>query len=231
MRTQSSLAITLRIAIGAGTIVCLLGTDFTLVSTAAASGHYTDKQMTALAERVGKIFWIQEASSRTPRFLSAPNAAAATFPVRAGDSFEIVELVGLKNKNPYYKVKFDSGKEGYLRPDTFLEEFNLTILTIDPLAETKRREAAQAEEKKKRVDWINSQPWPAAAREAALKGYAVPGMNRDEVKKIVGVPSRITRVQSRGTTPEEHWFYPDGKQLIFHQGLLSQTILKDDKKP
>lgn len=219
------------IVIAAATIGCLLETDYRFISTAAASGHYTEKQMTALAERVGKTFWIQETNSRTPRFLSAPDAAAASFPVRSGDSFEIVELAGLKNKNPYYKVKLDSGKEGYLRPEVFLEEFNLTILTIDPLAETKRRAAAQAEDEKKRSEWINAQPWPAAAKEAALMGHGVPGMNRDEVKRIVGAPSRVTRVQSRGTIPEEHWFYPDGKQLIFHQGLLSQTILKNGKKP
>ena len=199
--------------------------------TAMASRHYTEKQLDALAARVGTIFWVQESNRRTPVFLSAPSAAAAPLQPGAGASFEIIQLVGRKNKNPYYKVKFDSGTQGYLTPEVFLEELNVTILTVDPLAEEKRQAAEKAEQEKKRVAWINSQPWPAAAKEAALKGQAVPGMNREEVKKIVGPPARVTNVQPRGVKPEEHWFYPDGKELIFYQGLLSRTIKNDSKNP
>jgi hypothetical protein len=56
-------------------------------------------------------------------------------------------------------------------------------------------------------------------------------MTYDEVKKIVGAPSRITKLRATGITPEEHWLYPDGKQLIFQHGLLSRIVLKDAKKP
>ena len=214
-----------------GILAIFVWADFEVNSTAAASHHYTEKQMAALAERVGKTYWVQAVNGRTPSFLTAPDARAASFPVRAGDSFEIIELVGQKNKNPYYKARFDSGKEGYFPPQVMLEELNLTLLTVDPLANEKRKAEEQAASEKQRVDWVNAQPWPAAAKEAALKGQAVPGMNHEEVKKIVGVPSRITKVQGRGTTPEEHWVYPDGKQLVFHHGLLSRIILKDAKKP
>ena len=212
-------------------MVVLLASHITIISKAAASGHYTEKQLAVFAERVGRTFWIQEVNGRTPSFLTAPDARATSFRVRAGDSFEIVELVGRKNKNPYYKARFDSGKEGYFPPEVILEELNLTIVTVDPLATEKRQAAEQAEAEKQRVEWVNAQPWPAAAKEAALKGQAVPGMNYDEVKKIVGAPSRTTKLRASGTTPEEHWLYPDGKQLIFHDGLLSRIILKDAKKP
>jgi hypothetical protein len=217
--------------VGVGAMVVLLAVDFTIISRATASGHYNEKQLAVLAERVGRTFWIQEVDGRTPNFLTAPNARATSFRVRAGDSFEIVELVGRKNKNPFYKARFDSGKEGYFPPEVILEELNLTIVTVDPLAAERRQAAEQAEAEKQRVDWINAQPWPAAAKEAALKGQAVPGMTYDEVKKIVGAPSRITKLRATGITPEEHWIYPDGKQLIFQHGLLSRIIVKDAKKP
>jgi hypothetical protein len=190
------------------------------LSIAGASNHYTEKHLRVLTERIGRTFWIQEQNGRTPTFLSAADGRAASFHGRAGDSFEIMDLVGRNNKNPYYRVKFESGKEGYLRPDVMLEELNLTILTVDPLADQKRQAAEKAEEEKKRLDWINAQPWPAAAKEAARRGDVVPGMNSNEVKKIAGTPMRIIKVEPRGTTPEEHWLYPDGKQLIFHRGLL-----------
>jgi hypothetical protein len=209
----------------------ILAAEIALSSTVIASNHYTEKQISVLAERVGRTYWIKEIDGRTPSFLTAPDARAASFRARTGDSFEIVELVGRKHKNPYYKAKFDSGKEGYLRPEVILEELNLTLLTVDPMAEQKRKAAEQAAEEKKRVDWINAQPWPAAAKEAALKGDVVPGMTANEVRKIAGSPSQVTKVQTRGTTPEEHWFYPDGKQLIFVRGLLSRIALSAARTP
>jgi hypothetical protein len=201
--------------------------DLIFCITAVASSHYTEKQMTALAERVGRTYWIQAVNGRTPIFLSGASSRAASFRARAGDSFEIIELVGRNNKNPYYRVRFDSGKEGYLRPEVIHEELNLTLSTIDPMANEKRDAAQKAAAEKERVEWINAQPWPAAAKEAALKGDVVPGMNATEVKKIAGPPSRVTKVEQRGTTPEEHWFYPDGKQLIFYRGLLSRIVFRD----
>ncbi|HEX2228361.1 MAG TPA: hypothetical protein VHM64_14580 [Candidatus Binatia bacterium] len=218
-RISAQLAIALLITAG------VFAADAVVCSMAAGSNHYTEKQITVLAERLGKTFWIREVNGRTPNFLSAADRRAASFRARTGDSFQIVELVGRSEKNPYYKVKFESGKEGYLRPETILEELNLTILTVDPLANERREAAKQAAQEKERVDWINAQPWPVAAKEAALKGNVVPGMTVSEVKRIAGAPSRVVKVESRGAIPEEHWFYADGKLLIFQRGLLSQIAV------
>lgn len=220
-RTIAQLTIALLMIAG------VFSTDVIVCSTAAASNHYTEKQISVLVERVGKTFWIQEVNGRTPSFLSAADARAASFRARGGDSFQIVELVGRNNKNPFYKVEFASGKEGYLRPEVILEELNLTLLTVDPMASEKRKAAEKAEAEKNRVDWINAQPWPAATKEAALKGDVVPGMTASEVRRIAGAPSRVVKVETRGATPEEHWFYADGKQLIFHRGLLSRIALSN----
>jgi hypothetical protein len=88
---------------------------------AHASNHYTDHQLYALAIRVGKIYWIVAVKNQTPAFLSSPTANAASFRPQANESFEITELVGRKDKNPYYKEKLDTRKEGFIQPEIFLE--------------------------------------------------------------------------------------------------------------
>ena len=115
---------------------------------ALAFDRYTDHQLDALATRVGKIYWIIAVKNQTPLFLSSPTANAASFRPQAKESFEIIELVGRQEKNPYYKVKFDSGKEAFIQPEAFLEELNLGIASVDPRALDKKKAAAAAEEER-----------------------------------------------------------------------------------
>src|SRR5262245_32342912 len=105
---------------------------FLAVTPVRASNHYTDHQLDALATRVGKIYWILPSKTQTPAFLTNATANAASFHPQANESFEIMELVGRQEKNPYYKVKFNSGKEGFIHPEVFLEELNLSITSVDP---------------------------------------------------------------------------------------------------
>ena len=199
-----------------------LSTLMAIALPAQATHHYTEKQLDALATRVGRVFWVVAVDPQSPSFLSSPAADASAF--RAGDeAFEIVELVGRKAKDPYYKVRFESGKEGYIRPETFREAFNVTIVTVDPRAEEKKHAAAAAEEEKQRIDWIQSQPWSPAVKEAAVKRQAIPGMNHAEVKKTLGNPARVTKLKGRTNFAEEHWFYGDGSVAIFHNGLLNRV--------
>jgi hypothetical protein len=189
-----------------------------------ASHHYTDKQLDALATRIGKIYWIVAVNNQTPSFLSSPATNAASFRPNANESFEITELVGRNDKNPYYKVKFDSGKEGYIQPDVFLEEFNATISAVDPLESEKKKAAEAAEEEKKRIEWIQAQPWPGDVKEAAIKRKVLPGMNGGEVKKILGNPIRVSKVKAKLNVVEEHWHYGDGSTAIFTNGLFSHIV-------
>ncbi|HEX7232083.1 MAG TPA: hypothetical protein VF452_16905, partial [Candidatus Binatia bacterium] len=134
------------------------------------------------------------------------------------------ELYGRANKEPYYKVKFDSGQVAYIGPEQFHEQFNLTITSIDPLANERRRAEEESKAEKERVEWINSQPWSPQVKQAAVNKQPTPGLNAAEVKRILGDPRRITKV--RGATKnvtEEQWFYPDGTILIFTNGLLSRA--------
>jgi hypothetical protein len=193
-----------------------------LVTAAAASNHYTEKQLDALEARVGKVFWISEVQGKLPTFVTSPSSNASAFHPAANESFEITELVGRKARNPYYKVKFESGTDGYIHAQAFHEQFNATILTIDPLAGERKALAEKNQEEKARIAWIHSQPWSAAVKESAIKGRAVPGMTVDEVKKVVGDPRRVSRIRGPQHSSEEQWFYTDGTLLIFRNGALNR---------
>jgi len=191
-----------------------------------ASHHYTDRQLDALATRVGKIYWIVAVNNQTPSFLSSPATNGAPFRPKSNESFEITELVGRNDRNPYYRVKFDSGREGYIQPDVFLEEFNATISSVDPLENEKKKAAEAAEEEKKRIEWIETQPWSRGVKEAAIKRQVISGMNEGEVKKILGNPIRVSKVKARLNVAEEHWLYGDGSTAIFYNGLFSHIVPK-----
>jgi hypothetical protein len=193
-----------------------------LLTPAAASNHYTEKQLDALETRVGKMFWVLGDEGKLPSFVRSPSSGASTFHPAANESFEITELIGRKARNPYYKVKFESGAEGYIHAQAFLEQFNATILTTDPLADEKKALAEKNEEEKARIEWIQSQPWSAAVKESAIKRQAVPGMTLGEVKRVVGDPRRVSRIKGPQHSSEEHWFYPDGTLLIFRNGALNR---------
>jgi hypothetical protein len=198
-------------------------------SSARASHHYTPKQLEVLAQRVGKTYWVNNADSPATVFLTAPAANAPTFKANPFESFEIKELVGQRSRDPFYKIRLESGKEGFIRPEQFLEELNVTIVSIDPQADHKLRDAAAAEEEEKRVRWIQAQPWSAAVKQAAISKQAVPGMNAAETKQVLGPPTRVYKVRgAQQRVGEEHWFYPSGDVLIFQNGLLQQ-VRKNEK--
>ncbi len=198
---------------------------------AHASNHYTDHQLDALATRVGRIYWIVAVKDQTPAFLSSPTANAAAFHPQANESFEITELVGREDKRPYYKVKFDSGKEAFIQPEIFLEELNLSIASVDPQAIEKKKAAAAAEEEKKRIEWIQAQPWSRTVKEAAIKRQVIGGMNGAEVKKILGNPIRVTKVKAQLNVAEEHWLYADGSTAVFLNGLFNRIEPKRNTEP
>ena len=164
----------------------------------------------------------QRLKEKLPSFVRSPTPNASALHPGANESFEITELVGRKARNPYYKVKFESGAEGYIHAQAFHEQFNATILTTDPLADEKKALEEKNQAEKARLEWIQSQPWSAAVKESAIKGQAVPGMTVGEVKRVVGDPRRVSRIKGPQHTSEEHWFYPDGTLLIFRDGALNR---------
>jgi hypothetical protein len=197
----------------------------------SASASYTPKQLEAFASRIGKTYWIVLVDNRTPTFLARPAAKAPSFRAPENESFMIVELVGQKTSSPYYRVRFDSDKEGYITPEAFHEEFNLRIVTTDPQADEKKKTAHAAEEDKQRKDWIQAQPWSEAVKEAAISRRPVPGMNGTEIKKVLGNPIRVIKGRGRQNVAEERWLYPNGSELVLHNGLLIRVESKEREEP
>ena len=204
---------------------------FLAVSPVCASDHYTDHQLDALATRVGKIYWILPSKNQTPAFLAKPTTNAASFQPQPNESFEIIDLVGRQEKNPYYKVKFTSGKEGFIRPEVFLEELNLSITSVDPQAIDRKKAAETAEEEKKRVAWIQAQPWPRNVKEAAIKRQVMGGMSAGEVRQILGKPVRVSKFKAQFNVAGENWLYADGSTVVFHNGLLVRVEPKPNTEP
>lgn len=230
MKTQFSPSANDRGTSVSGTVRFLLLALLVPATIALAASQPTQTQLEALAKRVGTMYWVAAVNNRTPAFHAAPAANAPSLSAGDNESFEIVELTRQKDKEAYYKVKFESGKVGYIRPEVFVEELNLTILTVDPLAGEKKKAAAAAEEERKRVQWIRSQPWSAAVKEVAIKRIPVPGLTAAEVKVVLGNPARITKGSGlRGS--EELWHYADGAVLTFHNRLLNRVDLSGRKEP
>jgi hypothetical protein len=212
-----------------GSLLVVYAISLTVGVNAVWSGYYTAKQLDAFEDRVGKTYWINSRQGKPPAFLSAPSQGASTVSPGETESFEIVELTGRGNDDPYYKVKFESGKLGYIRPETFLDQFNMTIVNADPLAEEKKKAETDSTEEKKRVAWINAQPWSPAVKQAAIKKQPTPGLNTTEVKQILGPPRHIRKLRSPLLAAEEQWLYPDGSVIVFNNGLLSR--IEKTKQP
>ena len=210
-------------------LILFVGLLVGLGRVASASNHYTIKQMDALAQRVGGKFWINAPNGTAPLFLTAPALNATSFRPLDNESFEITELVGRAEKNPYYKVRFNTGKIAYLRPETFLEEINGRLVRSDPLADEKLRAEQSAQDEKRRLAWIKAQRWPPAVKEAAIKKQPTPGLTSGEIRQVLGPPVKISKVGGlvapRGPTQvkEEHWYYADGRVLWFRNNILSKV--------
>lgn len=195
------------------------------LTTGFASSHFTERQLAALERYAGKSYWVVPAEGNLPSFFSAPSASADSFLPQAKESFQITEVVqGSGQKAYYYKVRFDTGREGYIDIDSFLEQLNLTLLTVDPDRRQKIRAAREVEEESKREARIRAQPWPEHIKEAVLRRQAVLGMNMKEAREALGKPRRIAKIADANPLigAQEQWIYEGGPVLTFTNGLISR---------
>ena len=131
---------------------------FLFLATGFASSRFTEKQLEALRKYAGKTYWVVTEEGKRPLFFSAPSPSAASFLPEEKESFQVTEMVeGSTQRFYYYKVKFDSGREGYIGIDSFLEGLNTTLVTIDPDRGQKVKSAKEAQEEEKRAARIRAQ--------------------------------------------------------------------------
>ncbi|MBI4529643.1 MAG: hypothetical protein HY695_38080 [Deltaproteobacteria bacterium] len=196
----------------------------------AATGRPADKELEALSRRVGQTYWIT--STDGPTFFSAPSPSAPEFNSHSKESFDIMELVKGSDQRPYYKVRLDSGKEGFISVSSFLENLNSTVATSDPEAKEKKRLSRESKQEKEREKWVRSQSWQEHIKEAVLKRQAVLGMNMSETKIALGKPSRVVKVSDRNRLrgQQEQWVYEQGVILTFTNGLITRIQSSESGK-
>ena len=229
---QRTLPCRLRLPVRSRRLFPLLPAIFFL-TTGFASSRFTEKQLEAFEKYIGKTYWVVAEEGKKLPFLSALSPAAPSFLPVAKESFQITEMLEGSNQRPYYfyKVKFDSGREGYIDVDSFLEEINSTFATRDPDRGQKTKVAKEAQDKQKREAWIRAQPWPEHVKEAVLKRRAVLGMRIQEAREALGKPARVVKVQN--TSPLlgqlEQWIYNNGPVLTFTNGLVTRIQTAGEK--
>ncbi len=211
----------------------LLLSAFLCLITGFASSRLTEKQLEALRKYVGKTYWVVVEEGKRPLFLSAPSPSATSFLPEAKESFQITEMVegAAQRAYYYYKVRLDAGREGYIDVDSFLEQLNLTLLTVDPDRGQKIKAAKEVQEESKREARIRAQPWPEQIKEAVRKRQAVLGMNGSEARAALGKPNRV--VQISGANPlmgqQEQWIYQNGPVLTLTNGVVTRIQNAEEK--
>ena len=189
------------------------------------ASHYTPKRIELYAQHVGKTYWVVEEAGM-PAFHTAPSSAAPSFRPRLKESFEINEIVGgtAKLPAPYYRVTFDSGKEGFIPVRSLVEQVNAAFVTVDPDRDAKAKLAKETEAEKKRQEWIQSQRWPEHVKQAALKKQPVLGMSTKEAAAVLGKPQRVVGIKSNTLLlgRQEQWTYEGGSVLTFTNGLITR---------
>jgi hypothetical protein len=189
------------------------------------ASQYTPKQIELYAQYVGKTYWVVEEAG-TPAFHAAPSSAAPSFRPRLKESFEINEIVGgtAKLPAPYYRVTFDSGKEGFIPVRSLVEQLNAAFVTVDPDRDAKANLAKETKTEKKRQEWIQSQRWPEHVKQAAVKKQPVLGMSTKEASAVLGKPQRVVGIKNTNLLlgRQEQWTYEGGSVLTFTNGLITR---------
>ncbi len=192
---------------------------------AFAEPRYTEKQIEMFSSYVGKTYWITTEKNQQPTFYTAAKTSAQTFQPAPKESFEVQEVVDKTSDQPFYRVAFGSGKEGFMPVTVFMERLNASFSAADPDQADKTKGAKETEQEQKRREWIRSQKWPEHVKEAALRKQPVIGMTKKEATAVMGKPNNVVRLKS-GTSGsqlmgrQEQWLYDNGPTLTFSNGVI-----------
>ncbi len=194
------------------------------LSTGYAASRFPEKQLEAFAKRVGNTYWVVEGENPNPLFFFEPSYSASNFHASPKQSFKITGMVEGADERLYYRLRFSSGKEGYISVDSFMQNLNSSLVTRDPDLQQKKKLADEAEEEVRRVTQIRAQPWPENIKQAAIKKQPALGMRASEVRVVLSKPKKITRLtqRSRAGGNVEQWIYEHGPILTFTDGVLTQ---------
>lgn len=200
------------------------------LQAAAAVSQYTPRQIELFSSYLGKTYWVVDAGKKqTPAFSSAAGPDARAFHPAVKESFELKEIVGQETPRPYYKAAFESGKEGFIGVQAFLEELNGAFTAVDPEKDSKAKSAKAVAAEEKRREWIRQQKWPEHVKDAALRKEPALGMNKKEATSVMGKPKSVVTLKSSNTIMgrQEQWIYENGPVLTFNNGILARIQPND----
>jgi hypothetical protein len=191
----------------------------------SAEPRYTEKQIEMFSSYAGKTYWVTDEKSQQPTFYTAPKTDAPAFQPAAKEGFEIKEVVEKTSDKPFYRVAFQSGKEGFIPVTAFVERINSSFTATDPERDAKAKSAKETADEQKRRDYISKQKWPEHVKNAALNKQPVIGMSTKEATAVLGKPKNVVRLKSGNSGAElmgrqEQWHYATGQVLTFSNGIL-----------
>ncbi len=212
--------------------------------------------------RVGKSFAVLIPSD-VPIF-TAPHPKAEKFHLQEAESFVVEELVckagisrgvclsGFKKAHDnrsytgamYFKVRFESGREGYFSDKNFLPKLSLSITseerakllgtTPEEYAKNLRgskalqneivlegEEARRKEEE--RLQAIEYNPWSEAEKKRLRVREVWTGMDSGQLESSKGSPKMINRSEVSGAIIER-WYYDD---FVYY--IKDETVIKWDR--
>lgn len=190
-----------------------------------AEPRYTEKQLEHFSSYIGKTYWVTTEKNQQPTFYTAPKTNAQTFQPAAKEGFEVKEVVEKTSDKPFYRVAFESGKEGFIPVTAFMERINGSFTAIDPDRDDKTKTAKEIADEEKRRDWIRQQKWPQHVKDAALKKQPVIGMSKKEATAVLGKPKNVVQLKTgnSGTAlmgKQEQWIYDNGPVITFNNGVI-----------
>ena len=191
----------------------------------SAEPRYTEKQLELFSSYVGKTYWVTTEKNQQPTFYTAPKTNAPTFQPAAKEGFEVKEVVDKTGDKPFYRVAFESGKEGFVPVTYFMERVNGAFLAVDPDRDAKAKTAKEIADEEKRRDWIRQQKWPEHVKDAALKKQPVIGMSKKEATAVLGKPKSVVQLKTGNSGSalmgkQEQWIYDNGPVITFSNGLV-----------
>jgi hypothetical protein len=163
--------------------------------------EYEKEKVARFKKNIGKRFLAVKSTSRPPEFYNAPEQSAKKLSYRDKEEFSILEVVQDQASTlHFYKVKFESGVEGYLGADAYPLDLRVKEGSLIPV--TKRR-IVKPSPASRAIDLVKNDPLPAGSggqgksvekRMTDAKATAYPRLKwKYEAKRIGSGLYRVTQ--------------------------------------
>jgi len=124
--------------------------------------EYEKEKLARFKKNIGKRFLAVKSTSRPPEFYDSPERSAKKLKYGDKEEFSILEVVqDQASAMSFYKVRFESGIEGYLGADAYPLDLRVKEGSLIPV--TKRR-VAKPSPTSRAIDLVKNHPLPADSK-------------------------------------------------------------------